>query len=131
MSAQDSAIALEIVIDNLRIPVMQVAQLTQRILLDKNAQHHSDHGYRFGNDEDDYYGNYDLHKDVGDAVEEWIKRNARTRYKLDADGERDLVTSVFSALLSRVDWNALGEHYVQSARERYGYRWETTEQEGK
>ena len=118
-------IALEIALDNMRLPMLAVHQLVQKILLDHNAQHYSDNGYHFGQEENNYYGNYDLHKEAGETVrDEVIKKNAKNAYGLNIDDEITLTASIFSALLGCVDWRVIGGHYVQSARERYGYRWQ-------
>jgi hypothetical protein len=128
MTAADAAITIEIVIDNMRYPLLTAQQNTQRILLAHNAQHFIEYGagYQFGQDE--YYGNYDLYKDVGEMIrDDVIGTYAKRENKLDTD-EVTFTSSIFSALLSLVDWNLVGEHYVQSAREKYHYRWETAEQ---
>ena len=118
-----SEIAIEIVLDNMRKPVEEAYRRTHRIMLDRNAQHYRENGY--SNDPDEYYGNYDLCKEVGEMIrDDLIKPWAKREHKLDIDDEITLTASLLSALLGTVDWNLVGEHYVQFTRERYGYRWQ-------
>jgi hypothetical protein len=72
--------------------------------------------------EEPFIGNLTLCTELGEAIrDDLIKVAARREHRMDVDRQDTLTVSLFSQMLDCVSWTDVGERYLVSTRERYGY----------